>query len=424
MGSSDPLPAGFEIRFGSLNFQATGNGYLMRITNRDELRARQPTGPNPVPVVSAAGAPVSAQVDAAGPPAPRRRRRSGQLSRQARTERRLDARVASQRDVTTGETATAPTGERSVSGPRFPIGLRGATMAYVAFANTDAAARRARPSRHAPTVRNPSASADNESSHDSASELPPATSHGYVEWDFSGVPDPLMFRWFLDATDYWFGYSDNSSAGSYDPAWECFVVLANDQANAANVAEAGDGEVPPGPGTGPHQGAGLSAPPPSPPRGGGDINVQLAQARELEAKLAEEYRVVRLRHASIVGEASARGERARELGKQARKRINVDFNVDNPNSRRGRAKSSSPPRHYYGPCPLRQRPRRETCTARRRRESSKRPYSRPKARRPAFTNRGARGTTGGAGPRGFSTRGRHGGAARQPKAHAGQGADP
>jgi hypothetical protein len=35
MGSSDPLPAEFEIRFGSLNFQATGNGYLMRITNRD-----------------------------------------------------------------------------------------------------------------------------------------------------------------------------------------------------------------------------------------------------------------------------------------------------------------------------------------------------------------------------------------------------
>jgi hypothetical protein len=37
MGSSDPLPAGFEIRFGSLNFQATGNDYLMRITNRAEL---------------------------------------------------------------------------------------------------------------------------------------------------------------------------------------------------------------------------------------------------------------------------------------------------------------------------------------------------------------------------------------------------
>jgi hypothetical protein len=34
MGSSDPLPVGFEIRFGSLNFQATGNGYLMCITIR------------------------------------------------------------------------------------------------------------------------------------------------------------------------------------------------------------------------------------------------------------------------------------------------------------------------------------------------------------------------------------------------------
>jgi hypothetical protein len=112
-----------------------------------------------------------------------------------------------------------------------------------------------------------------------------------------------MFQWFLDATDYWFGYSDNSSAGSYDPARECFVVLANDQVNAANMAEADDGEVLPGPGTGPHQGAGPSAPPPSPPRGA-DINAQLAQARELEAKLAEEYCAVRLLRASIAGEAS------------------------------------------------------------------------------------------------------------------------
>jgi hypothetical protein len=60
--------------------------------------------------------------------------------------------------------------------------------------------------------------------------------------------------------------------------------------------------------------------------------VQLAQARELEAKLAEEYRAVRLLHASIAGEASARGERVRELGKQACERINADFNVDDPNT--------------------------------------------------------------------------------------------
>jgi hypothetical protein len=140
-----------------------------------------------------------------------------------------------------------------------------------------------------------------------------------------------MFWRFLDAADYWFGYSDNSSAGIYDPARECFVVLANNQANAANMAEAGDGEVPPNPGTGPHQGVGPSAPPPSPPRGA-DINAQQAQARKLKAKLTEEYRAVRLLRASIVGEASARGERARELGKQAHERINADFDVDNPST--------------------------------------------------------------------------------------------
>jgi hypothetical protein len=70
MGSSDPLPAGFEIRFGSLNFQATGNSYLMRITNRDELHPRWSTGPGPVPVAPAADAPAPTQADAAGPSAP------------------------------------------------------------------------------------------------------------------------------------------------------------------------------------------------------------------------------------------------------------------------------------------------------------------------------------------------------------------
>jgi hypothetical protein len=217
MGSSDPLPAGFEIRFGSLNFQATGNGYLMCITNRDELRVRRQTGAEPTSVAPATHTSAPAHADVAGPSAPRRRRHSGQRSRQARTEHRRAACVASQRDATTGETVAALTGERSVSGPRFPIGLRGATTAYVAFANTDTATRRVRPGRHVPAVRDPSASADDESSHGSTSELPPATSHGYAEWDFSGVPDPVIFRRFLDATDYWFGYSYNSSDGSYDP---------------------------------------------------------------------------------------------------------------------------------------------------------------------------------------------------------------
>jgi hypothetical protein len=54
--------------------------------------------------------------------------------------------------------------------------------------------------------------------------------------------------------------------------------------------------------------------------------------RELEAKLAEDYRAVRLLRASIAGKASARGERACELGRQDRERINTDFDVNNPNT--------------------------------------------------------------------------------------------
>jgi hypothetical protein len=165
----------------------------MRLTNRDELRARRQAGSAPVPAAPVAATPMPASTDAAGPSVPWRRRRSGQRLRQARTERRHAACVASQRDALTGETTAAPTGERSVSGPRFPIGLRGATTAYVASANTNVATHRICPGRHILATRDPSAPAADESSHGSASELPPATSHGYVEWEFSGVPDPVMF---------------------------------------------------------------------------------------------------------------------------------------------------------------------------------------------------------------------------------------
>jgi hypothetical protein len=88
-----------------------------------------------------------------------------------------------------------------------------------------------------------------------------------------------------------------------------------------------------------------------------------------------------------------RGERARELGKQARVRINVD-NPSTPPPPRERVRSSLLPRHCSEPCPLPQRPRHETCTAMRRRSSSKRPCSRLRARCHASASRGARETTG------------------------------
>jgi hypothetical protein len=268
MESSDPLPAGFEIRFGGLNFQAMGNSYLMHLTNREELRARCQAGSALVPAARTITAPTPAGTDVAGPSTPRRRHRSGLRSRQARSERRQAERAASQRDAPAITAPATPTGQRTVSGPRFPIGLHGATTSYNNNVNTTM--RRVPPGHHVFVARDPSASAGDESSLGSIDAPPPANLHEYAEWDFSGVPDPVMFWRFLDATDYWFGCSDDSSTGSYDPARECYAVITNDPANAAGVVGAGDGEITPAPGIATRLAAGPSAP------AGADADAQLA----------------------------------------------------------------------------------------------------------------------------------------------------
>jgi hypothetical protein len=63
-----------------------------------------------------------------------------------------------------------------------------------------------------------------------------------VEWDFSDVPNLVMFQRFLDAVDFWFGYSDTSSGGSYDIACECFMVGVGDMVGGTNAMEDGNRE--------------------------------------------------------------------------------------------------------------------------------------------------------------------------------------
>jgi hypothetical protein len=75
-------------------------------------------------------------------------------------------------------------------------------MAHASSASTNVAACKGRPGRRVPAAGNLTDTTDDESHHGSTSELPPATSHGYAEWDFSSVPDPVMFQRFLDAADY------------------------------------------------------------------------------------------------------------------------------------------------------------------------------------------------------------------------------
>jgi hypothetical protein len=53
-----------------------------------------------------------------------------------------------------------------------------------------------------------------------------------------------MSQRFLDAADYWFGYSDTSSTEGYDPACECFMVGTGDLVDGKNAMGAGDGEDP------------------------------------------------------------------------------------------------------------------------------------------------------------------------------------
>jgi hypothetical protein len=109
----------------------------------------------------------------------------------------------------------------------FPHEICNAATAYSSSAGTDIAAYDDLPCYHLLATRRLIIT-DDESYHGSGSELPPATSHGYAGWDFSGVPDPVMFRRFLDAADYWFGYSNTSSLENYDPTCERFTVGVDD----------------------------------------------------------------------------------------------------------------------------------------------------------------------------------------------------
>jgi hypothetical protein len=74
--------------------------------------------------------------------------------------------------------------------------------AYASSASTYVAAYEDLPGHHLMAVKDLIATTNDESYHSSASELPPSTSHGYAECDFSSVPDPVMFQRFLDTADY------------------------------------------------------------------------------------------------------------------------------------------------------------------------------------------------------------------------------
>ena len=173
LGASDPLPAGYEIRFGSLEFRATGDGYLMEL-----LSPRR----NPDTLTSPA----------------RHNRRSGQCSRQARAERRRATRLSSPTWVEAamsrlsvaadGVTASssrapasatpAPSSTAALVPPRrgataaspFPIGMSNAAS-YASSSSTNFAEYEDLPGHHLLSIRNLIASSPDNSYPEMASSI-------------------------------------------------------------------------------------------------------------------------------------------------------------------------------------------------------------------------------------------------------------
>jgi hypothetical protein len=94
--------------------------------------------------------------------------------------------VATQHDALISGATARPTGVHVARKAQFRHGMRNAATAYALSASTDVVAYEDLPGHHLLAVRNLIATTNNESYHGSTSKLPPppATSHGYAEWDF------------------------------------------------------------------------------------------------------------------------------------------------------------------------------------------------------------------------------------------------
>jgi hypothetical protein len=353
----------------------------MRFTNRDELHPWRSTGPGSMPATTATDAPAPAQAASASTSTSRHSRRLGQCSRQAHVERRRAACAATRGDVPppTG-TATSPVGEHAMTGSQFPYGMRNAATTYTSSISTNVASYEDLPGHHLLAVRNLIATTNDESYHSSTSELPPATSQDYTEWEFSGVSDPVTFQRFLDTVDYWLSCSDDSSIGSYDPAHECFVVVVDEHTDDANRTGVGDT---------PRTRSRTHLPP---------------RRREAPTSPRSWPRHVSLRLSSwrSTGRCDSCAPPSREklqhVANVCKKQVGGPASASTLTStsmtrthRLVPAKSSSQRQHCFGPCPSHRRPWHVTCAAMS--SSNKRLCSRPRALRPAYVTSPTCGTT-------------------------------
>jgi len=154
-------------------------------------------------------------------------------------------------------------------------------MTYASSVSTDMSAYEDLSGHHLLSIRNLIASTPDSSYPGSSDEESiPVQGRMNPEWDYSGIRDLEAFLSFQAAADYCLAYSDDSNEGDYDPTRVCFVAVigepGDDDDVAADAARAAMAAARP-----------TTAPGPSTPANVVEQQAQLAQLRELEAKLDE-----------------------------------------------------------------------------------------------------------------------------------------
>jgi len=218
-------PTGAVLRFGSLDFVATGDGHDTELL------------------------PLEANPDSPTPP-PRRRRRSSWRARQVRMEWRRAARLSSPtrdeagvsqpsvvaENVTTSPystAATVPPNEGASEPSSLPFGTHTPAATHASSVSPHVGVYEDSPGHHLISIRNHIAPPHDSSYPDSADE-------GFVFVRMT-VRDREAFLAFQAAADYCFACSDDSSEGDYDLTREFFMIKLAEQDDAAT----NDAENPP-----------------------------------------------------------------------------------------------------------------------------------------------------------------------------------
>ena len=210
--------------------------------------------------------------------------------------------------------------------PLFPYGMRSSATVYASSVSTNMSAYEDLPGHHLLSARNLIASTPDSSYPDSSDEGSiPEQGHANLERDYSGIRDLGAFLWFQAAANYCLTCSDDSSEGDYDPTQECFIAMLgehnsdnddNATADAVHAATAMAGAT--------------ATPGPSAPANAAEQQAQLAQLRELEAKLNKERRQTQKLCLALEQGRTGHGTGAREARRVSRERIMVEGREGSP----------------------------------------------------------------------------------------------